>query len=360
MDDCFVFDWLTCSFSSDSLDVVGLLRMLGMSDVTFTEQQSGSRLRYGHRVSYDGISIHYTDSEDGRHTEGICLEMSGQGCRDFESFGSGDWVTLFRECLSFSGHFTRLDVAFDDFSGVIPLDIMADMARKGLFTSRLHRMQVFYDVPNHLELDHAALTVMHGSRESDICIRFYDKRAERAAWDEFSHWVRAEIQTRSGTASGFIQEYLDRDCLYLGDLFCDVLDNYLAYRCNSPTDQNLRRSPYAPWWQRFVADAAAISIHSKKGVDYNLFRTLGHVDRNHNPIRTAIFAQGLGGFLQSVFDHSEPLPDKYLSMLQKQPDGDKLVQLARSGSSDQFRAAVDSIFSVRDPKTYDSEDNVLI
>jgi DNA relaxase NicK len=46
---------------------------------------------YQDRLYYDGISIHH----NGTAEMGICAEMSGQGCRNFESFGKGNYDDIF-------------------------------------------------------------------------------------------------------------------------------------------------------------------------------------------------------------------------------------------------------------------------
>ena len=51
----------------------------------------------------------------------VCVwRCPGQGCRDFETFGKGDWW-LFEFIRLTGGTVTRLDIAYDDFSGVLPL-----------------------------------------------------------------------------------------------------------------------------------------------------------------------------------------------------------------------------------------------
>lgn len=337
MDNCYLFDWLTVSF--EDLGYADLIGLLGI-DRKWEEQNTGSRLRYGHRIAFDGISIHYTDDDDKKHNPGVCLEMSGQGCRDFESFGSGDWFTLFDDIRRFGGKITRIDIAYDDFIGVLPIDIIADQARCGLFTSRLQRCQVFYDWSNHGNRDQCGLTIMHGSRSSDCSIRIYDKRAERGAWSECNHWVRCELQLRSGCGQGFLDRFAE-----VGDLgltFCGVLQNYLTYRCKS-TDQNLRRSYPCPWWQRFIRTASALPIHEVKGVDYNKKRLLDHIDRNHNAIKTAILAQGLSEFVASAFGHTDPLPDRYKRILQAEDNGDQILAVLGQLPSEQVRTVCDSL-----------------
>lgn len=340
MDNCLLFDWLTVSFKDCSFG--DCIKMLGMESKSWDEQKSGSRLRYACRIAFDGISIHYTPNvEDTKHTPGCCIEMSGQGCRDFESFGSGDWPGLFDLIDEYAGTITRLDVAYDDFRKLLPIDIIADCARLGLFTSRSQRLQIYYDWANHTERDRAALTIMHGSRSSDFAIRIYDKRAEKNAWEEFDHWVRLEIQMRKGCAGGFVQQL--RELGNLGETFSGVLNNYLEYICKSD-DSNKSRVMVAPWWSMFVNSVRVLRVHSKKDVEYNLDRMLAHIDRNHNPIKSTILAVGLDSFLKTTFGHNEPLPDKYKHILQGLDNGDAILETLRQKPASQVSAVVADCF----------------
>lgn len=339
MDNCFLFDWLTVSF--EGLSFGDCISLLGMSHKTWEDQKTGSRLRYAHRLAYDGISIHYTEDGDIKHQAGCCIEMSGQGCRDFETFGSGDWSGLFEEIQYLGGNITRLDIAYDDFRGLLPIDIIADCARLGQFTSRSKRLQIYYDWPEHGQPDRCALTVYHGSRESNFAVRFYDKRAERNAWEEVEHWVRCEIQLRKGCAGGFVQQL--QAVGNLGEVFCGVLNNYLEYQCKT-SDSNKSRAIAAPWWQKFLLTAQVLRIHSRKDIEYNKQRMLAHIDRNHNPIKTAICTEGLEGFLRSVYGHSEPLPDKYQHIVQAETNADQILEFLRQKPQQQVSSVILSCF----------------
>lgn len=335
MENCFLFDWLTVSFTDDYgfADIIGILGI----DRCFEEQKTGSRLKYGHRLAFDGISVHYTEDSDNRPNKGVCLEMSGQGCRDFETFGKNDWVALFTDIAEMHGTITRLDVAYDDFTGVLPLDIIADMAKVGLFTARSKAYEVHY---SYKQRDKCGLTVSHGSRTSDTFIRIYDKRAERNAWDELEHWVRCEIQMRKNCAQGFLDRLEELGSL--GAAFTGVLQNYLTYRCKT-SDSNLSRSPAAPWWQRFVKDAEALRIHCTKGIDYNKDRLAAHIDRNHNAIKTMILVEGLSSFLENNFGHTEPMPEKYKRILQAEENGDQILAVLNALPCQQIQMVTDSL-----------------
>lgn len=341
MDNVILYDWLTVSFSNVDKDT--LIHLLGLQSLSWSEADTGSRLRYGHRLYYDGISIHYTDDWDRKHNQGICLEMSGQGCRDYETFGKGDWWLLFDFIRLSKAKVTRLDLAYDDYTGLILLPIMAEMARKFMFTARSQKVRVIEEAED-ANPDHLGISVCHGSKSSDLYIRVYDKRVERHAWD-IPHWVRFEIQLRNNNCDGFISNGQD-----LGEKFRGVVSNYLNYRCPEPSDTNKRRWHVAPWWQKFLAGAAAISIHTTKDIEYNRDRLEAHVyERNHNAIKTAILSSGLPQFLEKTFGRSEELPDKYKKVLQASENAAEIERILNETTGLQM---VDLIRSAEDWADY--------
>lgn len=325
MENAIIYDWLTVSFVG--VDVDTLLHVMGLTGLAWEEQQTGSRLRYGHRLSYDGISIHYTDDWDMKHNSGICLEMSGQGCRDYETFGKKDWWLLFEFIRLTKGKVTRLDIAYDDFTGVLPLRIMYDMADKWYFTARTQKCRLMKEADDADPL-HAGLSVCHGSKSSEVYVRCYDKRVERHAWDQFEHWVRFEVQLRGSNAAGFLSASGS-----LGERFRGVIANYINYRCPGE-DSHKDRWKLAPWWCKFLENAAALSVHQCRNVEYNKDRLDAHIyDRNHNAVKAEILADGLPAFLRTVFGHSEDLPAKYKSILQASENAAEIQRILGYTSS---------------------------
>jgi len=101
-----LYDWL--SFTSKSHSPEQLISALGLSHVPWTETK-GAR-GYKDRKYFSCISIHY----NGRADMGVWVEMSGQGCRTFESLLNVGWDNLFKFIRDNALKITRLDVAFDD------------------------------------------------------------------------------------------------------------------------------------------------------------------------------------------------------------------------------------------------------
>ena len=83
-----LYDWL--SFTSKTHSPDQLIAALGLSHVPWTETK-GAR-GYRDRKYFSCISVHY----NGRDDMGVWVEMSGQGCRTFETLSSVGWEGLFR------------------------------------------------------------------------------------------------------------------------------------------------------------------------------------------------------------------------------------------------------------------------
>jgi phage replication initiation protein len=288
-----IYDWF--SGTSKEAKAEEIIEFLGLQDLEF--QKIPGFYGYSWRYYYDGISIHF----DGHIGDmGVCLEMSGQGCRVFETFGTGDWNAIFKKfCVDDNSHkVTRLDVAYDDFTRLIPLEKIAELVRAQQYISKATKWTVEYSSDG--------LTVYIGSKKSDILIRFYDKAAERG-YDDEVHWVRCEIQLRRERADGFIN--CDRQ---IGEKFAGVLNNYLRFVDENPNDSNKNRWATSQFWLDFVQTVEKISIYTKKNVEYNFDRVERHVMHQcGNNIETMIKCVGEKGFMRRLKKRSSELTERH-------------------------------------------------
>lgn len=249
MDNLFLYDWLSFTSKIDSL--TSLQQLLGFEDGSCFETVRGAK-GYNHRAYYGGISIHY-----GGRAE-LWVEMSGEGCRTFESYGHGAWDTLFEVLLSDPGyHITRLDVAFDDHEGLIDLPLLIRECLEQHFVSR------FSDY--NTQLGNRGASVTHGRKgQSELFFRIYDKAAERGLED--THWVRYEMQLRRERAEAFLRH---NQRLPIGEVFCQVSNTYLRYVTPQGADTNKWRWPTAPYWERLIQTASKLRLYQTPGVEYN-------------------------------------------------------------------------------------------
>jgi len=247
-----IYDWL--SFTSKIHNVEQIKEIIGFTNVTFYEIYGF--YGYSKRITYEGVSILY----DGHSPNmGIMLDMSGQGCRTFETLGTGDWESLF-ELIKHNQseklmNISRLDIAYDDHEGILDIpEICADTEAKR-YISRTRNFEIINSSKGK--------TVTHGSKSSGVYIRIYDKARERGHTD-CRHWVRLELQLRDRNALGFIKNDTE-----IGRKFLGVIYNYLRYITPSKTDTNKRRWVDTAYWQKFIQSTEKISVHQKVGMDYN-------------------------------------------------------------------------------------------
>lgn len=117
-----IYDWVTFTSKIDSPE--SIVDLLGLSDCSFITLERGMN-GYPNCIYFGGISICY----GGREDMGVCCSMSGKGCRTFETYGNGNYKSLFDVILeNYSEdvdkrkmNLTRLDVAYDDFEGILEI-----------------------------------------------------------------------------------------------------------------------------------------------------------------------------------------------------------------------------------------------
>lgn len=246
--------------SSKDEDPQSWVKLLGMENRAWDDLGHGGD-GYRKGIYFASISILY----DGNPGMGSCLNMSGQGCRSFEEYGTGDFDGLFRLFQQEEGyHVTRLDVAFDDHSGILDIQqLFLDSDKQDgeqQFVSKFRKSRIEKEFND----GRPGITVYHGSRKSAVMIRIYDKAAERGL-PEDQHWVRVELQLRDERAEAF--------CFAgepIGVLFRGVLVNYVRYVDDSGTDSNRWRWPMKPYWEDLIEQVGRIRLYVKPGVEYNI------------------------------------------------------------------------------------------
>ncbi len=261
-----LIDWLSITSKIHSPEEIKSL--LGMEDCSW-ETVRGEK-GYQLREYYEHISIHY----EGRADMGVWLEMSGQGCRAFESYGHGDYNILFDLILNNDYiNITRLDIAFDEYEDILDLEKLCEHTRKGNYRSKMEYFETRYS-SNGMSVD-------IGSPRSDTLIRIYDKLAERLSniknkedkekiADEIPHWTRVELQLRDDRAKEFVR-LLNDGTKDIGIAFTGVLRNYLEYGYYR-TDEESGKQTFSlySYWEKVVGSAEKLSVWNKPGVEYNL------------------------------------------------------------------------------------------
>lgn len=303
----FLIDWLT--FTTTMHGFEGVYDLLGMSADMFTQAQTG-RYGYSRRIYCGGVSILSGGFDESM---GICVELSGQGCRDFETLGSGDYAGIFLEILENPKqmHITRLDIAFDDHTGLLDVQVLCRETLAGNFVSRWTKYKVEYS--------DEGTSCLFGSRQSEMYLRFYDKAAERGL--SGVHWSRSEMVLKRQRAFEFIRiltKEHDGKVSGIQALFWSVLNNYLRFVVPDPEDTNKSRWETAPWWFNFVQSAACVQLFVKPGVEYNLHDTEKYVyNQAGNSFLTLIMCRGLDAIVDGIIHRDSLFSAKYQNLAKR-------------------------------------------
>lgn len=295
MDNLILYDWL--SFTTKENDPKYIISLLGLEHLEWLNIKGAHG--YQDRLYSNFISIHY----NGREDMGTWCELSGQGCRAYESMttNANGWDELFQLINSENMNITRLDVAYDDHVGLLNIDtIISDTLNKE-YVSRSEYWEVLVSSKGQ--------TIQIGSSQSDVLIRIYNKAAERKR--EGEHWIRVELQLRHDRAKKFTE--LD---LPIGQAFCGVVLNYLRYVDPDPTDSNRWRWPMKDYWGLLLCDAERITLYESPGIEYNLEKCKEFVI-NHagNAIDAYLQIRGLMGFLQDLNTRKTARNPKYEKLI---------------------------------------------
>lgn len=298
-----LFDWLTFTSHCDSPE--SIMQLMGLQQVPWQKMEKG-RNGYKCRYFYENISILY----DGAENMGVCVDMSGTGCRAFETYSTINWTELMEILFYNSGDYnvTRLDMAFDDHTGILDIDQLRDDTDDHMYVSRSRQWKVEYGSKG--------TTIYHGSPKSDMYIRIYDKAAEREL-DEV-HWIRVELQMRDEIAQGFISGLMRNP---VGVHFRGVLHNYLRYVVDPGTDVNMSRWPMAAYWKQLLDGVQQIRCWSNPGVDYNEFHLSNFIiNQAGNALDCYLRIFGIEDLIRELGQRSIKMSPKYQRLLQKHED----------------------------------------
>lgn len=254
-------DWVQVTFTFGQ-NLQRIYEILGINESEFLDQPAGL---YGYRShkKCGHISVLY-DGSDGM---GIHVQMSGQGCREYETFHGVTWKQFFMSCMANEANFTRVDVAIDD---------IAYVGQQPYFTvNRIYRKikegcckSVFFKGKyiESLELgtgDSLGETLYFGKDQSDVQIRMYEKNFERMhagkeIQEDITHWNRVEVQARRSKAQAVVLYLVNHDDVAY--IVKGILKNYISFLVKNDRDSNRRRWAVCKWWLDFLDNSEKLKL----------------------------------------------------------------------------------------------------
>lgn len=204
-------DWLSLNFKK--IDAISLLdcfcQAVKHDDVVienFVYNERGKVSGYTQSYSYLDTNFIVVSFCDNREEMGVNIQITGQGCKLIYNDDIKRFLNLVSEFTT-DWKCNRLDLAYDDFDGIIPVKKIVTATKKELtdkkyqyVVTRIKRdMITIYQ--NHFQGD-SSYNVSYGKHRSARSFRLYDKRIEqKLSKEEVSYWYRFEIELRSSGKS---------------------------------------------------------------------------------------------------------------------------------------------------------------
>lgn len=313
-DNCYLIDWFSASCCVD--DYSEIFDILGFNslEVCSSFQSGYGHHGYGKSLYLNGLYIYHDYYDDPRR---CWVEMSGTGCRTFETYSEGvTFSDLFRRCVGDEPFFklNRVDLAYDIYNDQLLFDRMKSAVSSGCVISKFGS----YELTEGQKLqgglscpDYVGRTMYFGSSKSELLFRLYDKKLERIR-DDIDSWYRWEIVFHREKALELVTNLLSSDDV--GAVFSAYLNEYISVRERSFTDSNYRRWNVPDWWRRFVQTSEHINYLSKKDESYNVYNAQFLIEHQYgNTIDVILQTMGADSLIDLVNSRAQKMNLKQLN-----------------------------------------------
>lgn len=247
-----------------AITVSDVCTLLGIPESEFVDMPRGLH-GYHHQKTCGDIRILYGGTAD----MGIHVQMSGQGCRQWETYFGESWTDLIQRLLEHDANISRIDLAVDDirYDDDKPYFKVGDLikrAKKGLCRSKWRSAQPTEKIKLADGTSHGK-TIYYGSPTSKLQLRIYEKNFERQnAGKELEEgltaWNRIELQLADDRAQT-TAELIFRGA-ETGEIIFGILSHYINY-VDDNGDSNKARWPISQFWLDFLNDAAKLRLAAK-------------------------------------------------------------------------------------------------
>ncbi|HHJ5064772.1 TPA: replication initiation factor domain-containing protein [Enterococcus hirae] len=254
-----IIDYLRISFPFHDVNKI-FNEVLKIKKEFFAETSSHL---YGYVGGYqlDYIHVLYSKDHDDR---GILIQLSGQGCRQFEAFLEAQgrtWFDFFYACFDHKGKFTRVDLAINDYKEYLSIPVLLNKIDRQELISRFEVYE-FNGSGSISKKKRGGVSIYLGSKKSLFYIAFYQKNYEQAKKlgipvEDVPIKNRYELRFKDERAMDAITRYVESGML--SDLLLGILDDYLCFTDKRP---NVSRKywPVNKKWRHFIGDVENVKL----------------------------------------------------------------------------------------------------
>lgn len=314
-----LIDWLTFSVKEQDPDKV-IQTYLGMDPALF--QDTGySLMGYNKVKRFSDILVCSDGREDDYFKDmGVCVSMSGNGCRTFETMSkltldlkdrqgtsSVAFPALFQLLVSDTdANVSRIDIACDDRAGYLDMDAILTKTQTNEINSRMTKRSTVVSFDG---TQRNGATVYIGAPSSSFRVRIYDKALEQG---ESGHWVRVELVMRSQNANAFVEQMTTSE--NVGKLAAQVINDKFSFI--ERDDSNITRCSVCSWWKDFVDELEAVRLVAREVIQHTVEQIGSWVEAQVGPSLAILFqTMGWSYLFELAKDSAKRLSDKQISLV---------------------------------------------
>ena len=311
-----LIDWLTFSIKDAQSPQEVITKYLGLDPVLFQEAPYGL-MGYQRSLIFSNIQVLYEPRENQYfHDMGVCVTMSGNGCRTFETMSKltfkgakdkqGTESTAFPVLFQLlaadeNANISRIDIACDDREGYLCMDDIVRKVQDNEINSRMSKRTLYLGYDG---VQRSGTTVYIGAESSAFRVRIYDKTLESG---ESGHWIRVELVMRGKNANAFGAQLTNSESV--GRLAAQVVNDKFSFI--ERDDSNITRCTVCSWWARFVDELEAVRLVSRCVVQHSVEQVHNWVEAQVGPsLAILLRTMGFGSIFALARDSCRRLSDK--------------------------------------------------
>ena len=273
-------DWLT--FSVKEQDPAKVIReYLGLDPELFQDAGYGL-LGYNRVLRFSDICVCYEPRENDFFRDmGVCVSMSGNGCRAFETMSKltqagqdSVFPTLFQLLAADeTANVSRIDIACDDRKGFLNMEEIVEKVQANEINSRMTKRSVIVSFDG---TQRSGSTIYLGAPSSDFRVRIYDKALEEGV---DGHWIRVELVMRHKNAAAFVEQM--NSAPSVGKLAAQVVNDKFSFI--ERDDSNITRCTVCGWWQSFVDELESVRLVARCVIQHSVERIENWIESQVGP-----------------------------------------------------------------------------
>ena len=273
-------DWLT--FSVKEQDPAKVIReYLGLDPELFQDAGYGL-LGYNRVLRFSDICVCYEPRENDFFRDmGVCVSMSGNGCRAFETMSKltqagqdSVFPTLFQLLAADeTANVSRLDIACDDREGFLNMEEIVEKVQANEINSRMTKRSVIVSFDG---TQRSGSTIYLGAPSSDFRVRIYDKALEEGV---DGHWIRVELVMRHKNAAAFAEQM--NSAPSVGKLAAQVVNDKFSFI--ERDDSNITRCTVCGWWRSFVDELESVRLVARCVIQHSVERIENWIESQVGP-----------------------------------------------------------------------------